>query len=111
YHRPRIDKELLAERADGLIGLSGCLAGEVARHVVNGQDARAVQAAASYRDIFGPGGFYLELQDHGIGEQEVVNRRLVELSTELGVPLVATNDIHYTHKVDAKPHDVLLCIQ
>src|SRR5438445_395156 len=111
YHRPRIDKELLAERADGLIGLSGCLASEVARHVVSGQDARAVEAAATFRDIFGPGGFFLEVQDHGIAEQRVLTRRLVELSKELGVPLVATNDIHYTHRDDAKPHDVLLCIQ
>src|SRR5437588_1952994 len=111
YHRPRIDKELLAERAGGLIGLSGCLASEIARHVVNGQDARAVEAAGAYRDIFGPGGFYLEGQDHGIGDQRVLNRRLVELSKEIGVPLVATNDIHYTHQDDAKPHDVLLCIQ
>src|SRR5207248_8351072 len=111
YHRPRIDKELLAERAEGLIGLSGCLASEVARHVVAGQDARAVEAAATYRDIFGPDAFYLEVQDHGIPEQRVLNARLVELSKELGVPLVATNDIHYTHRDDAKPHDVLLCIQ
>src|SRR5438445_471241 len=111
YHRPRIDKEILAERAEGLIGLSGCLAGEIARHVVAGQDAKARDAVASYRDVFGPGGFYLEVQDHGIAEQRGVNRRLVELSAELGVPLVATNDIHYTEKDDAKPHDVLLCIQ
>src|SRR5437870_946034 len=98
YHRPRIDKELLAERAEGLIGLSGCLASEIARHVVGGQDKRAADAAAAYRDIFGPGGFYLEVQDHGIGEQRIVNQRLVTLSRELGVPLVATNDIHYTHQ-------------
>src|SRR5438309_4122509 len=111
YHRPRIDKELLAERADGLIGLSGCLASEVARLVVSGQDARAVEAAATFRDIFGPGGFFLEIQDHGIAEQRVLTRRLVELSKALGEPLVATNDIHYTHRDDAKPHDVLLCIQ
>src|SRR5438477_5563592 len=93
-HRPRIDKEILAERAEGLIGLSGCLASEVARHVVSGQDKRAVEAAATYRDIFGPGGFYLEAQDHGIGEQRVLNQQLITLSRELGVPLVATNDIH-----------------
>src|SRR5437588_2893833 len=108
YHRPRIDKELLAERAEGLIGLSGCLASEVARHVVAGQDARAVEAAATYRNILRPGGYYLEVQDHGISEQRVLNSRLVEPSKELGVPLVATNDIHYTHQVDAKPTHVVL---
>jgi DNA polymerase III subunit alpha len=111
YHRPRIDKELLAERAEGLIGLSGCLASEIARFVVAGQDPRAVEAAATYRDIFEPGAFFLEVQDHGIAEQRVVNTKLLELSRDLGVPLVATNDIHYTHRDDAKPHDVLLCIQ
>src|SRR5438876_535982 len=111
YHRPRIDKEILAERAEGLIGLSGCLASEVARHVVSGQDKRATDAVATYRDIFGKGSYFLEVQDHGIGEQRVLNTRLVALSKELGVPLVATNDIHYTHQADAKPHDVLLCIQ
>src|SRR5438105_7541668 len=111
YHRPRIDKELLAERAEGLIGLSGCLASEIARNLVAGQDGRAREAVAAYRDLLGQGGFYLEVQDHGLGEQKVVNRGLVELSAELGVPLVATNDIHYTHQADAKPHDVLLCIQ
>jgi DNA polymerase III subunit alpha len=111
YHRPRIDKELLAERAEGLIGLSGCLASEIARFVVAGQDPRAVEAAATYRDIFEPGAFFLEVQDHGIAEQRVVNMKLLELSRDLGVPLVATNDIHYTHRDDAKPHDVLLCIQ
>jgi len=78
---------------------------------VAGQDGRAREAVAAYRDLLGQGGFYLEVQDHGLGEQKVVNRGLVELSAELGVPLVATNDIHYTHQADAKPHDVLLCIQ
>src|SRR5438477_10398488 len=111
YHRPRIDKELLAERAEGLIGLSGCLASEVARHVVSGQDTRAVEAAATYRDILEPGSFFLEIQDHGIPEQRLLNAKLVELAKQLQLPLVATNDIHYTHQVDAKPHDVLLCIQ
>jgi DNA polymerase-3 subunit alpha len=111
YHRPRIDKEILAERSSGLIGLSGCLASEIARYVVAGQDGKARDAVATYRDIFGPGAFFLEVQDHGLAEQRVVNRRFIELSAELGVPLVATNDIHYTNPEDAKPHDVLLCIQ
>jgi DNA polymerase III subunit alpha len=111
YHRPRIDKELLAERADGLIGLSGCLASEVARHLVGGQDIKAAEAAAEYRDIFGAGSYYIELQDHGLPEQRQILGQQVALAKQLGIPLVATNDLHYTHPADAKPHDVLLCIQ
>src|SRR5438093_6206738 len=111
YHRPRIDKELLAERAEGLIGLSGCLASEVARHVVSGQQRKATEAAAQYRDIFGPGNFFLELQDHGMADQRAVLPGLLGISRDLSIPTVATNDIHYTVQGDAKPHDVLLCIQ
>ncbi len=111
YHRPRIDKELLAERSDGLIGLSGCLAGETNKLLIDGKRAQAEEVAATYRDIFGPDSFYLELQDHGLGEQRTVNPTLVEMSSRLGIPLVATNDLHYTEKTDARPHDVLLCIQ
>ena len=111
YHRPRIDKELLAERSAGLIGLSGCLASEVARLLVGGQDAKAAGVAASYRDLFGEGNFFLEVQDHGLAEQRTVLTKLVELSRTTGIPLVATNDLHYTVREDAKPHDVLLCIQ
>ncbi|MBI4261528.1 MAG: DNA polymerase III subunit alpha, partial [Actinobacteria bacterium] len=111
YHRPRIDKELLAERSEGLIGLSGCLAGEVARSLLLGQDRRAEEAVATYRDIFGAGNFYVEVQDHGLAEQRAVLGKLVELARRTGVPLVATNDTHYTEPADAKPHDVLLCIQ
>jgi DNA polymerase III subunit alpha len=111
WHRPRIDKELLAERAEGLIGLSGCLAGEVARSVLLGQAGRAEEAAATYRDIFGPENFYLELQDHGMADQRTVLRSLVDIGRRTGIPLVATNDTHYTEPADAKPHDVLLCIQ
>ena len=111
YHRPRIDKELLAERSRGLIGLSGCLASEVARLLVGGQDAKAAGVAASYRDLFGEGNFFLEVQDHGLAEQRTVLTKLVELSRTTGIPLVATNDLHYTVREDAKPHDVLLCIQ
>ena len=111
YHRPRIDKELLAERSGGLIGLSGCLASEVARLLVGGQDAKAAEVAASYRDLFGEGNFFLEVQDHGLAEQRTVLPKLVELSRTTGIPLVPTNDLHYTVREDAKPHDVLLCIQ
>jgi DNA polymerase III subunit alpha len=111
YHRPRIDKELLAERSEGLIGLSGCLASETARLLLAGQAAKAEEVAATYRDIFGPGAFYLEVQDHGLDEQRRVNPMLVELSGRTGISLAATNDIHYTEQDDSKPHDVLLCIQ
>jgi DNA polymerase-3 subunit alpha len=111
YHRPRIDKELLAERSGGLIGLSGCLASEVARLLVGGQDAKAAGVAASYRDLFGEGNFFLEVQDHGLAEQRTVLPKLVEMSRTTGIPLVPTNDLHYTVRQDAKPHDVLLCIQ
>src|SRR5436189_1680362 len=111
YHRPRIDKDLLAERADGLIGLSGCLASETARLALAGQEAKAAAVVASFGDIFGPSGFYLELQDHGLPEQRALNPLLVEMSKKTGIPLVATNDIHYTEREHSKPHDILLCIQ
>jgi DNA polymerase III subunit alpha len=111
YHRPRIDKELLADRSAGLIGLSGCLASETARLLIAGQRPKAAQVAAAYRDTFETGSFYLELQDHGLAEQRQVNPMLIDLSRELAIPLVATNDLHYTEKEHARPHDVLLCIQ
>ncbi|HYT30187.1 MAG TPA: PHP domain-containing protein, partial [Actinomycetota bacterium] len=111
YHRPRIDKELLAERSAGLIGLSGCLASETNRTLLAGQEHKAREVASVYRDIFGPGNFYLELQDHGLAEQRTVNPMLLRLSRDLGIPVAATNDLHYTRREDARPHDVLLCIQ
>jgi DNA polymerase III subunit alpha len=111
YHRPRIDKELLAERSKGLIGFSGCLAGEVCRLLMAGQARKASQAAATYRDIFGADSFFIELQDHGLAAQRQVNPMLIELAGELGLRLVATNDTHYTDKAHARAHDVLLCIQ
>jgi DNA polymerase-3 subunit alpha len=111
WHRPRIDKELLAERAEGLVGFTGCLAGEVCRLLLAGQERKAHDVAATYRDIFGAGNFYVELQDHGLPEQQRVNPLLVKLSRDLGLPLVATNDIHYTERNHARAHDVLLCIQ
>ena len=111
YHRPRIDKELLAENAEGLIGLSGCLASEVAQLLLAGQEAKAAEVAVTYRDIFGDGNFFIELQDHGLADQRTVLPRLVELARRTGIPVVATNDLHYTEKREAKPHDVLLCIQ
>src|SRR5688572_3713463 len=111
YHRPRIDKDLLAERAEGLIAFTGCLAGEVCRLLLAEQERRAREVAAAFRDLFGPGSFYVELQDHGLPEQRKVNPLLVKLARDLGLPLVATNDTHYTDKPHARAHDVLLCIQ
>src|SRR5437867_1050251 len=111
WHRPRIDKELLAERSKGLIGLSGCLASETARLLLAGQEGKARAVVGTYRDILGPEGFYLEVQDHGLPEQARVNPMLVNLSKATGIPLAATNDIHYTERDHARPHDVLLCIQ
>ncbi len=111
YHRPRIDKELLAERAEGLIGLSGCLASEISQLLLAGQDAKAADVAATYAGIFGAGNFFVELQDHGLEDQRRILGKLVDLARHTGLPLVATNDLHYTERADAKPHDVLLCIQ
>jgi DNA polymerase III subunit alpha len=111
YHRPRVDKELLAEHGEGLIGLSGCLASEVSQLLLAGQHAKADEVAATYADIFGAGNFYIELQDHGLSEQREILPKLVELAGRTGLPTVATNDLHYAQREDAKPHDVLLCIQ
>jgi DNA polymerase III subunit alpha len=111
YHRPRTDKDFLAEHADGVVGLSGCLASETARLLLAGQDRKAREVVGQYADIFGPGDFYLELQQHGLAEQEQVNPMLVDLSRRTGIPMAATNDIHYTEKDHSRPHDVLLCIQ
>jgi DNA polymerase-3 subunit alpha len=110
YYKPRIDKELLAQHAKGLIGLSSCLKGEIPSHLRAGQEQRAQTAAAQYRDIFGPGSFFLELQSHGIDDQRLVNDGLLPLARELELPLVCTNDVHYLRQADARPHDILLCI-
>ncbi len=111
YHRPRMDKQILAEYAEGLICLSGCLSSEVSVQLLLGQTKRALEAAGTYRDIFGPDRYFVELQDHGLADQRKILPRQVELARELGAPLVATNDLHYVRREDAKPHDVLLCIQ
>jgi DNA polymerase III subunit alpha len=111
YHRPRMDKQLLAEHADGLICLSGCLSSEISKLLLAGRHDRARAAAAEYRDLFGPERYWIEVQDHGLGEQRRVIPTQVELARALGVGVVATNDLHYTAAADAKPHDVLLCIQ
>src|SRR5580765_5565799 len=110
YYKPRVDKELLARHATGLIGLSSCLKGEVAEGLWHQQERKAVEAAAAYRDILGPANFYLEMQWHGIDEQKVVNSGLPAIARDLGLPLICTNDVHYLREADAHPHDVLLCI-
>ena len=111
YYKPRIDFEVLEKYHEGLIGLSACLAGEVSRNLSENNYEKAMQAAKRYESILGKGNFFLELQDHGIGLQKQVNGALLRLSKETGIPLVATNDIHYIYEEDAVPHDVLLCIQ
>ena len=111
YYKPRVDKELLRKYHKGIIALSACLAGEVARFLTKGLYKEAKKTALEYQEIFGEGNFFLELQDHGIPEQGLVNQQLFKMSEETGIELVATNDIHYTYAEDAKPHDILLCIQ
>ena len=111
YYKPRVDLELLEEYHEGIIALSACLAGRSGpfshqRHVRGGK-----KAALRYQDIFGKGNFFLEMQDHGIPEQQTVNQQLMRMHYETGIELVATNDVHYTFADDADPHDVLLCLQ
>lgn len=110
YYKPRIDDELLEKHADGLIATSACLNGEVAARVLEGRDDEARAKALHYESIFGKGNFYLELQDHGIPDQKKLNKALVEMSKSTGIPLVATNDVHYTNRADANAQDILLCI-
>ena len=111
YYKPRVDMELLREYHEGIIALSACLAGEVSRYLTRGMYEDAKAAALRYQDIFGKGNFFLELQDHGILEQQEVNRQLLRMHQETGIELVATNDVHYTTAEDAEPHDILLCLQ
>jgi len=110
YYKPRIDREYLARHAEGLVGLSACLNGEVARAIETGDLDEARRIAGSYRDILGDGNFYFELQDHGLPEQRRLNEQLLRLGPEMGIPLVATNDLHYVHKAQSDAHDVLLCV-
>jgi DNA polymerase III subunit alpha len=110
YYKPRIDREFLAQHSEGLVGLSACLAGEVARTLETGEWDEARRVAGVYQDIFGKGNFYLELQDHGLPEQRRLNEQLRRLGPETGIPLVATNDLHYVRREQAEAHDVLLCV-
>jgi DNA polymerase-3 subunit alpha len=111
YYKPRIDKEILAERSKGIIAFSGCLAAEVPSKIVAGSEEDARETVATFRDIFGPDRYLLEVQRHGAEEQEKVNQTLVRFGREFGLRLVATNDLHYVNKEDAVSHDVLLCLQ
>ena len=111
YYKPRVDKELLRTYHKGIIALSACLAGEVPRFLTKGLYEEAKKTALEYQEIFGKGNYFLELQDHGIPDQGLVNQQLFKMSQETGIELVATNDVHYTYAEDAKPHDILLCIQ
>jgi DNA polymerase-3 subunit alpha len=110
YYRPRIDEEVLARHADGLIGFSGCLSAKIPWLIGEERIAEATDLAVTYRDMFGPGNFYLELQDHGLDKQQALNRALIEVAKRTEIPLVATNDVHYASRDDAHAQDVLICI-
>ncbi len=111
YYKPRVDMEVLQTYHEGIIALSACLAGEVQRYIVKGLHEEAKKAALKYEACFGKGNFFLEMQDHGIPEQKLVNTELLKLSKETGIELVVTNDVHYTYKEDVDSHDILLCLQ
>jgi len=111
YYKPRIDKELLSQYSEGLIGLSACLAGEPQRHILRGDIDAAIKAAKEYEEILGKGNYYLELQENGISEQRIVNKQLIDISKKHLIPLVATNDCHYLEKGDHIAHQILMCIQ
>ena len=112
YYKPRIDKELLKKHSEGLIGMSACINGEVPRLFISGKDKEAEKAAQEYEEIFGKGNFYLEIMDHpNLQGQDLANKKIIELSKKINIPLVATNDVHYLNKEDAVEQDVLLCIQ
>ncbi len=111
YYRPRVDMEILEKYHEGIIALSACLAGEIPRNIMRNMINEAKEAALKYQRCFGKGNFYLELQDHGIPDQRRVNSVLLNFANELDIPLVATNDIHYTYADDVRPHDILLCLQ
>ncbi len=111
YYKPRVDLDLLREYHEGIICLSACLAGEIPRYIEKRMIDEAEKAALRYQEIFGEGNFFLEMQDHGIPEQRHVNTELIAMSRKLNIPLVCTNDVHYTYATDVDAHDILLCIQ
>ncbi|HAJ26522.1 MAG TPA: DNA polymerase III subunit alpha, partial [Syntrophus sp. (in: bacteria)] len=105
YYRPRVDKELLRRHHEGLIGMSACLHGEIADHILKGNSEGALKAAEEYRDIFGEGNFYLEIMENSLPEQKIANEGLMDISRKLSIPLVATNDCHYLNQADAEAHE------
>jgi len=111
YYKPRIDTDVLRRYSKGITALSACLSGDVPAAILEGNYKKAKDKALEFNDIFGQGNFYLELQNNGIEEQNLVNQNLIKISRETGIPLVATNDAHYLRREDAKAHEVLLCIQ
>ncbi len=111
YYKPRVDMEILAQYHEGLIALSACLAGEIPKYLLRGMYDEAKAAAVRYEECFGKGNFFLELQDHGDEENQIVNQQIMRLHDETGIDLVATNDAHYTYAEDVEPHDILLCLQ
>jgi len=111
YRKPRFDRDLIERYGKGLIATTGCPSGEVNRWLQVGQYDKARQAAADYRDIFGPGNFYAEVMDHGLGIERQTRADLIKIARDLGLPLLATNDLHYTYQSDAEAHEVLLCVQ
>ena len=111
YNKPRIDRELLEKYHEGIIALSACLAGEIPKYILMGEYEKAKETALWYKNTFGEDNYYLEIQDHGIREQQLVNPQIIRLSKETDIPLVATNDVHYISKDDSKTHNVLLCVQ
>ncbi|WP_419926529.1 DNA polymerase III subunit alpha [Candidatus Poriferisocius sp.] len=111
YYKPRLDWDLLAEHSDGLIATTGCLGGHVLQSLLRDEYEEAVAKAARLQDIFGKDNLFVEIQDHGIPEQQRTNPELLRLAEQIGAPLLATNDSHYTHRSDAEAHDALLCVQ
>ncbi len=111
YYKPRVDMEVLERYHEGIIALSACLAGEVQRYLARGLYEEAKKTAFKYQECFGQGNFFLELQDHGLEQQQIVNQQLLRLAKDTGIELVATNDVHYTYEADEEPHDILLCLQ
>src|SRR5688500_4077547 len=111
YHKPRVDKELLEEHKEGIIATSACLGGEICQAILKSELKDARRRASQFKEIFGPEHFFMELQNHGLDEQKMVNPELVRIARELALPLIASNDVHYLRQQDADPHEVLLCIQ
>ena len=111
YRKPRVSKNFLAKHTEGLIGFSGCLAGEVSQHVMNGDYEAAKKTAGQFEEMFGRGNFFLEIQDHGLEPDKAVTEAMFRMEKDLDIPLIATNDSHYIEDQDSRAHEVLLCVQ